>query len=156
MTADENTSELPPQTGGKEADANASDPKLLETAFLPQSDTAAERPLPTSPVADRWIGATLGKYQITETLGQGGMGIVLRAHDPMIERDVAIKLLPEELAEDERALNRFLAEAKAAGRLNHPNVVSIYEIGQEGQAYYLVMELLTGGSLSAGLERQTA
>src|SRR5690606_12401419 len=156
MTADENTSELPPQTGGKEADANASDPKLLETAFLPQSDTAAERPLPTSPVADRWIGATLGKYQITETLGQGGMGIVLRAHDPMIERDVAIKLLPEELAEDERALSRFLSEAKAAGRLNHPNVVSIYEIGQEGQAYYLVMELITGGSISAGLDRQRA
>lgn len=156
MPADENTSELPPQTGGKEADANASDPKLLETAFLPQSDTASERPLSPASSSARWIGGTLGKYRITETLGQGGMGIVLRAHDPMIERDVAIKLLPEELAEDERALSRFLAEAKAAGRLTHPNVVSIYEIGQEGQAYYLVMELLTGGSISSGLDKKRA
>ena len=156
MTADENTSELPPRSGGKEADAAEADPKLLETSFLPPSDTATGRPLSTPPVSDGWIGRTLGKYQITETLGQGGMGIVFRAHDPMIERDVAIKLLPEELAEDERALSRFLAEAKAAGRLNHPNVVSIYEIGQEGEAYFLVMELLTGGSISAGLDHQRA
>ena len=79
------------------------------------------------------------------------MGVVLRGRDAVIERDVAIKLLPEEMAEDDTALARFLSEARAAGKLNHANVVSIYEIGQEGNAYYLVMELIPGGSVSDGL-----
>jgi CheY-like chemotaxis protein/TolB-like protein/Flp pilus assembly protein TadD len=101
-----------------------------------------------------WVGKNLGKYQITEVLGQGGMGTVLKAYDPIIERDVAIKVLAPEFAADESARGRFLAEAKAAGKLNHPNVTAIYEIGQEGQTYYLVMEYVAGGSLGDQLAAQ--
>lgn len=95
-----------------------------------------------------WVGKSLGKYQITGVLGQGGMGVVLRAHDPTLERDVAIKILPEHLAAHPTALRRFQSEAKAAGKLNHAHVAAIHEIGQDGSTHYLVMELLTGGSVS--------
>src|SRR5262245_11046889 len=81
-----------------------------------------------SDTAQAWVGKSLGKYQVTGMLGQGGMGVVVKAHDPMIERDVAIKVLADHLVKDATALNRFLGEAKAAGKLNHPNVIAIYEI----------------------------
>ncbi|MEX0717460.1 MAG: transporter substrate-binding protein [Planctomycetaceae bacterium] len=103
-----------------------------------------------------WIGRKVGKYRITGVLGQGGMGLVVRGHDPLIERDVAIKLLAPEVARDEIARNRFLAEAKAAGRLNHPHVVAIHEIGQENDLLYLVMELVPGGSVGDRLVRDGA
>lgn len=152
MAAEENRSASPTEASG-----NQPDPKSLETTFLLQgAETELDRPSRATTVAATWIGRMLGKYQVKSVLGQGGMGVVFRAHDPMIERDVAIKLLPKELAEDEKALGRFLAEAKAAGKLNHPNVVSIYEIGQEGQAYFLVMELIPGGSISDGFDQQHA
>lgn len=107
---------------------------------------------PSAEKAAAWIGKKLGKYTITGLLGQGGMGVVYKAHDSTIERDVAIKLLPAELASDKMMLDRFLAEAKAAGRLTHPHVVSIHEIGQEGDVNYIVMELMTGGSTDDHLE----
>jgi serine/threonine protein kinase/ABC-type branched-subunit amino acid transport system substrate-binding protein len=94
-----------------------------------------------------WIGKTLGKYHITAVLGHGGMGVVLKAHDPTIDRDVAIKVLASHLAADATALGRFLAEARAAGKLNHPNVIAIYEICQDGPTHYLVLEYVPGGSL---------
>jgi urea transport system substrate-binding protein len=101
-----------------------------------------------------WIDRRLGKYQVTGLLGVGGMGVVLKAHDASIERDVAIKVLPEELADDTDALGRFLAEAKSAGRLNHPHAVTVHEIGQEGKLYFLVMELISGGSAAERLEQR--
>jgi len=104
--------------------------------------------------AQAWIGKQLGKYTITAFLGEGGMGVVFKAHDPLIDRDVAIKLLAQDLAEDDSSLARFLAEARAIGKLNHPNVLGIYEICQEGSTYFLVMEFLPGGSLGDQLERQ--
>lgn len=107
---------------------------------------------PSAEKAAAWIGRKLGKYEITGLLGQGGMGVVYQAHDSMLERDVAIKLLPAELASDKKMLDRFLAEAKAAGRLAHPHVVSIHEIAQEGDFHYIVMELMTGGSADDHLE----
>ena len=97
---------------------------------------------------ESWIGTTLGRYEIVGVLGQGGMGLALKARDPMIDREVAIKLLSDELAADPKAVQRFLAEARAAGRLSHPNTVSIYEVGQEGSAYYLVMEFVAGGAIA--------
>jgi TOMM system kinase/cyclase fusion protein len=75
------------------------------------------------------------------------MGVVLQAHDPTLERDVAIKVLAEHLAADAVALGRFLAEAKAVGRINHPNVMAIYEICQEGPIHYLVLEYVAGGNV---------
>jgi serine/threonine protein kinase len=102
------------------------------------------------------VGKTLGKYQITGFLGQGGMGVVLKARDPLIERDVAVKVLADHLATDAAALGRFLAEAKAAGKLNHPNVIAIHEICQEGSTHYLVLEYVPGGSLDDRLTERGA
>ena len=84
------------------------------------------------------------------------MGVVLKGHDPFIERDVAIKVLPADLSADESSLHRFLAEAKSAGKLKHPNAVTIYEVGQEGAAHYLVMEIVAGGSAADRLEQPGA
>ncbi|MDF1744769.1 MAG: protein kinase [Gimesia sp.] len=93
-------------------------------------------------------GQKLGKYEILAKLGQGGMGTVFLGFDPMIEREVAIKVLPTEIATDPIILDRFLAEAKAIGKLSHPHVVSVFDIGQHENLYYIVMELLKGGSLA--------
>ena len=149
--------ETPIMTPGKPQDASAhakageSSPpsQLSETASTsPSTPVNTPRPAGGRETAQAWIGKFLGKYQVTGVLGQGGMGVVLKAHDPMIERDVAIKILADHLATDATALGRFLAEAKAAGKLSHPNVIAIYEIGQEGPTHYLVLEYATGGSLS--------
>jgi urea transport system substrate-binding protein len=101
-----------------------------------------------------WIGKTLGKYRITEVLGHGGMGVVLKAHDSLIERDVAIKVLASHLVADTAARGRFLAEAKSAGKVNHPNVIAIHEVCQEGETYYLVLEYVAGASLGDRLSMQ--
>lgn len=93
-----------------------------------------------------WVGRNLGKYHVTGMLGRGGMGIVYKAHDSTIERDVAIKVLPAEFAESSTVWKRFFIEAKAVGKLAHPNVVRIYDIGQEGQTHFIVMELISGGN----------
>jgi len=114
-------------------------------------------PNPHAPLSSReWIGRRLGKYTVTGVLGAGGMGVVLRAHDPAIERDVAIKVLTPEFSRDPAALNRFLAEAKSAGKLNHPHVVTVYDVGQQDEASYLVMELVTGGSIEGHIEKSGA
>src|SRR5947209_6799098 len=124
--------------------------------FNPATSTDAPHAASRAESARAWVGKTLGKYQITGVLGRGGMGIVLKAHDPLIERDVAIKLLAETLAADETALARFLSEAKAAGKLSHPNVCAIYEISRDGPLHFLVLELLPGGSLGDRLEQRGA
>lgn len=97
----------------------------------------------------------IGKYHVRGILGMGGMGIVYRGFDPMIEREVAIKVLPQEVSDDSIALRRFLQEARAAGKVNHPNVATIYETGEQNGLYYLVMELLPGGNLSTLMRRGT-
>jgi urea transport system substrate-binding protein len=102
---------------------------------------------------DQWIGSSLGKYEIKGLLGVGGMGVVFKAHDSSIDRDVAIKVLPSELSANEVALHRFMVEAKSAGKLSHPNAVTIYEVAQEGPTHYLVMEIVSGGSTADYLER---
>jgi urea transport system substrate-binding protein len=115
-------------------------------SFQPDTATGGP-PTPHEPGRVR-VGEPLGKYTITGTLGQGGMGMVVKGHDPKIERDVAIKVLADYLSADPTSLGRFLAEAKAGGKLNHPNVVAIYEIGQEAETHYLVLEYVPGGSLA--------
>ncbi len=92
-------------------------------------------------------GFRLGPYEIVSPLGAGGMGEVYRARDTRLERDVAIKVLPERLATDRERLTRFEREARSASALNHPNVVTIYDVGEEGSIFYIAMELVEGKTL---------
>lgn len=97
-------------------------------------------------------GSSLGPYEIVSPLGSGGMGEVFRARDPRLGRDVAIKVLPDAIAGDPVRLHRFEEEARATSALNHSNIVTIYEIGREGEQRFLVMELVEGETLRARLE----
>jgi serine/threonine protein kinase/formylglycine-generating enzyme required for sulfatase activity/dienelactone hydrolase len=92
-----------------------------------------------------------GKYRIVEEIGRGGMGVVYRAHDAALARDVAIKVLPPEFASDPERLRRFEQEAQAAGQLNHPNILVVYDVGSYEGAPYLITELLEGESLRQSL-----
>jgi serine/threonine protein kinase len=93
----------------------------------------------------------LGPYQILALLGAGGMGEVYRARDPRLGREVAVKVLPTSFSADAKRLHRFEQEARAAGMLNHPNVLAIYDVGTHEGSPYLVSELLEGETLRARL-----
>ncbi len=92
-------------------------------------------------------GTRLGPYEILSPIGAGGMGEVYRARDTRLQRDVAIKVLPERLAENEQALARFEREARVVAALSHPNILAIHDVGREGATAYAVMELLEGATL---------
>jgi serine/threonine protein kinase len=95
------------------------------------------------------LGTRLGPYEIRAPLGTGGMGEVYRARDTRLERDVAIKVLPQETADDPSALARFRREAQAIAALQHPNILALYDVGVERATTFAVMELLEGETLRA-------
>ena len=93
------------------------------------------------------IGRTISHYRILEQIGAGGMGVVYRAHDERLDRDVALKVLSPTLAEDQKFLARFRREARALSRLNHPNVATVHDFDSEGETSFLVMEFIQGAGL---------
>src|SRR4030095_14475329 len=103
--------------------------------------------LPSSESLPEIIGRNLGHYSILEKLGSGGMGVVYKARDEHLHRFVALKVLPESFAADAERLNRFEREARAASALNHPNVITIYDVAQVDAIPYIVMEFVEGRPL---------
>ncbi|GAG16043.1 unnamed protein product, partial [marine sediment metagenome] len=94
------------------------------------------------------------RYQIVAELGRGGMGIVYKAQDTVLDRVVAYKVLPDTLKENPQALKNFLREAKSAAQLNHPNIVTVYDAGEQDGRYYIAMEYVDGTTLKEILKRR--
>jgi len=113
---------------------DAAAPELLEL-------TSSARP-PKLP-----LNHVIGHYRLVEEAGRGGMGVVYKAEDTRLHRFVALKILPEQVGQDSVDLVRFRREAEAASALNHPNIVTIYEVGQDGSTHYIAMELVEGKTL---------
>jgi serine/threonine protein kinase len=144
-----------------------SDFEILDELGLEPPGSAIDLPAssqPASAVVDEreaWIkgmGATVVRkdlvkgYKITQVMGEGSMGIVYRAHQISMDRTVALKVLPEERTQNQRFVEEFLAEARNAGRLNHPNLIRVHEVGKSGDTYYYSMEYVEGQRLDEWMD----
>src|SRR5262252_3980944 len=89
----------------------------------------------------------IGKYRILEQIGRGGMGMIFKAHDPMLNRSVALKVISHDIEIDDELRARFFREAQACARLSHPNIVTVHDMGEADGQLYIVMEMLDGQEL---------
>lgn len=136
--------------GPSDAEAKAVGP-MFEAAS-PAANGAATPPKPPAHRAlppDALVGTTIAGYKVLEKVGAGGMGSVYRAEQLSLHREVALKMLAEKLVSDNAFVDQFVNEARAAGQLNHPNVVQVYDVGQADGRHYFSMEYIHGGSLES-------
>ena len=118
--------------------------RLARCKEMVKNQTSQQRIEASSPLSG---SQQQGRYRITGKLGRGGMGIVYKAQDTVLDRTVAFKVLPDALKETPQALKNFLREAKSAAQLNHPNIVTVYDAGEQDDVYYIAMEYVDGNTL---------
>jgi|KBSMisStandDraft_5_1062788.scaffolds.fasta_scaffold03232_4 serine/threonine-protein kinase len=112
--------------------------------------------MPVDDRARRSLPERIGRYQVVERIGRGAMGVVYRAHDSAMGRDVALKVLTADLEDDPDIRTRFHREAQAAASLSHPNIITIFDVGEDAERFYIVMELLRGVTLREFLKQPDA
>src|SRR5262249_30012001 len=127
-------------------------------ATLPMAGPTVPAPpaetLTTAPLAEGSLPSRIGRFAIRQRLGEGAFGVVYRAHDPQLDREVALKVAKPHMLNTETRVKRFLREAKAAANLRHPNIVPVHDSGRDGDQYYIASAFIPGQSLAAAVETQ--